>query len=114
MARTTHYAEAVQNTADSVLAQIEANMAPSREHCFGNTPSVRVYFADIPYMGEWHNWIPRGVVRVAVDLDPSRDSWPVHEVRVCFDPHNYDAGEAAADITAAILKDLPSTAEVVR
>ena len=114
MAIKTPYAEVIQHTADSVLAQIEAGTAPSREHCFGNTPTVRVYFADIPYMGDWHNWVPRGVVRVAIDLDPVRDSWPTHEVRVCFDPHDFDAGEAAADIAAAILRDIASTAEVVR
>ena len=114
MALETSYAKAIQHTADSVLAQIEAGTAPSREHCFGSTPTVRVYFADIPYMGEWHNWVPRGVVRVAVDLDPIRDSWPVHEVRVCFDPHDFDAGEAGPDIAAAVLEHLAETAAIVR
>ena len=114
MALETPYTRAVQYIADSVLAQIEDGSAPSREHCAGDRPTVRIYFADIPYLGQLCDTMPRGVVRVAVDLDPIRDSWPTHEVRVCFDAHDFDAGEAAADIAAAILRDIASTAEVVR
>jgi hypothetical protein len=114
MAIQTPYSRAVEYVADSVLAQIEDGTAPSRQHDCEGRPIVRVYFADIPYLGQLCDTMPRGVVRVAVDLDPVRDSWPTHEVRVCFDPHDFDAGEAAADITAAILRDIASTAEVVR
>jgi hypothetical protein len=114
MAISTPYSRAVQYVADSVLAQIEDGSAPHRQHDFENRPVVRIYFADIPYLGQLCDMLPRGVVRVAVDMAPTRDAWPADEVRVCFDPHDFDAGEAAADIAAAILEQLPETAAAIR
>jgi hypothetical protein len=35
----------------------------------------------------------------------------VHEARVYFEPHDYDAGQAAADIAAAVLDMIDNTAE---
>lgn len=112
----TEYTRAVAYVADSVLAQIEDGHAPHRQYNAQSAdgayrPSVRVYFADIPH--RVHPTIPGGCVRVALDLDPTRARWPVHEARVFFEPHDYDAGEAAADIAAAVLDQIGSTAEVV-
>jgi hypothetical protein len=115
----TEYSRAVAYVADSVLAQIEDGSAPHRDYnaqCADGAyrPSVRIYFADIPYMGQLCKTMPRGVVRVAIDLDETHRRWPTHEVRVSFDPHDFDAGEAAADIARIVLDQLPATAEIVR
>jgi len=113
----TDYAAAVRYAADSVLAQIEDGHAPHRQYNAHSAdgqhrPSVRVFFADLPY--RVHPTIPAGAVRVAVDLDPTRGRWPVHEARVFFEPHDYDAGEAAADIAAAVLDMIDNTAAYAR
>jgi hypothetical protein len=110
----TAYAAAVRYAADSVLAQIEDGHAPHRQYNSQSAdgqyrPSVRVYFCDLPYRA--YPTIPAGAVRVAVDLDPTRGRWPVHEARVYFEPHDYDAGQAAADIAAAVLDMIDNTAE---
>lgn len=112
-----NYREAVQYIADSVCAQIEDGHAPHRQYnaqCADGShmPSVRVYFCDIPY--RVCDTIPGGAVRVAIDLDATRARWPVHEARVFFERHDYDAGEAADDIAAAVLDQIGSTADVIR
>lgn len=111
------YAEAIQYVADSVCAQIEDGHAPHRQYNAQSAdgayrPSVRVYFADIPY--RIFPTIPGGAVRVAIDLDPTRGRWPVHEARAFFEPHAYDAGSAAADIAAAVLDQIADTAAHAR
>lgn len=113
----TDYTRAVRYIADSVCAQIEDGHAPHRQYNAQSAdgayrPSVRVYFADIPYRA--HPTIPGGCVRVALDMDATRARWPIHEARVFFEPHDYDAGEAAADIAAAVLDQIGSAAEVIR
>lgn len=113
----TEYTRAVEYIAESVIQQIEDGHAPHRQYnaqCADgeHRPSVRVYFADIPY--SVHPTIPGGCVRVAIDLDPIRARWPVHEARVFFEPHDYDAGEAAADIAAAVLELIDGTADYAR
>ena len=116
---TMTYAEAVQYVADSVVQQIEDGHAPRRDYNSQSAdgayrPSVRVCFADIPYLGHKFPKIPRGVVRVAIDLDETRRRWPVHEVRVCFDPHDFDAGQAGDDIAGEVLDMIDGTADYAR
>lgn len=113
----TEYTRAVEYIAESVIQQIEDGHAPHRQYnaqCADgeHRPSVRVYFADIPYLGHLTGTVPGGAVRVAVDLAPYRR--PAHEARVFFEPHDYDAGEAAADIAAAVLELIDGTADYAR
>lgn len=113
---TTAYSTAVGRIAADVITQIIDGHAPSRTYttwCADGIyrDSVKVYFADLPQ--GWHPTIPGGAVRVALDMHPIRARHPAHEARVFFEPHAYDAGEAAADIAAAVLDLIGSAVELV-
>ena len=112
----TNYTRAVRMIADDIVRQIEDDHAPSRTYsrmtAGGDVvDTVRVFFADLPH--NWHPAIPAGAARVALDLDPCSRR-PAHECRVMFDAHDYDAGEAAADIAAAVLELIDNTAAYAR
>jgi hypothetical protein len=107
------YTRAVLAIANDIIRQMDDGHAAARTYttwCADGVyrDSARIYYADLPH--RWHKMIPAGVARVAIDLDPTHASRPDHECRVCFDAHDYDAGEAAADIGRAVL-DLVSRGE---
>jgi len=110
----TSYTAAVRRLADDVIRQMEDGDAPRRRcttlaaggHYFEN---VRVYYADLA--GDQAHGIPRGVVRVALDM--SRPRRPAHEVRVCFDGMTDTVYDADA-IALAVLDMIDNTANYAR
>jgi hypothetical protein len=115
MALTTPYTTAVHEIADDIIRQMDDGHAPHRRSptlAAGGYyfESVRVFYADI----HGTDMIPNGVARVALDVSPTNARRPAHEVRVSFDAHDYDAGEAAADIAAAVLDMIDPMAAYAR
>ncbi len=110
----TNYAAAVRRLADDVIRQMEDGDAPCRR-CFTLTAggyyveTVRTYYADLA--GDQAHGIPRGIVRVALDV--SRPRRPAHEVRVCFDGMTDTVYDADA-IALVVLDMIGSTADYAR
>lgn len=118
----TQYAAAVAAIADDIIRQIEDGTAPARRcptlaaggHYF---EAVRVYFTDV--IGDQAHGIPRGVARVALDVDRTHGRRYAHEVRVYFDRPAGPCGHAgttqdADEIAAAVLDLLDPTADYAR
>jgi hypothetical protein len=109
----TDYSRAVLAIANDIVRQMDDGHAATRTYtswCADGVhrDSARIFYADLPH--RWHNAIPSGVARVALDLDPTHAGRPDNECRIAFDAHGYDAGEAAADIARAVL-DLVARAD---
>lgn len=115
MSTTTDYAAAVASIADDVIRQIEDGHAPCRR-CTTLAAggyyfeTVRVYFADVGR--DEAAGIPRGVVRVALDVAPYRR--PAHEVAVFLEAPGDGTTEHADNIANAVLDRLDPTADYAR
>lgn len=109
----TDYSRAVLAIANDIVRQMDDGHAATRTYtswCADgiHRDSARIFYADLPH--RWHCAIPSGIARVALDLDPTHASRPDNECRITFDVHHYNAGEAADDISRAVL-DLVARAD---
>lgn len=118
----TEYAAAVAAIADDVIRQLEDGDAPRRRvitqaaggHYF---EPVRIFYADL--IGDQAHGIPRGVARVALDVERTNGRRYAHEVRIYFDRPAGPCGHVgtaqdADEIAAAVLDRLDSTADYAR
>lgn len=91
--------------ADEIIRQLDDGDAATRRGIVltaGGTyrESVRVHYADLPAIDD----MPGGVVRLAVDVDPTRGGRPAHECRVLFDRGGHEEyGQAVAAAVLACL-----------
>jgi hypothetical protein len=109
---TTAYRDAVNAIADDIIRQLDDGDAPARRVttlAAGGFyfESVRVFYADI--CGDASRGLPRGVCRIAIDMDAARNASPrkrAHEVQA-----HVDAGSviAADDIANAVADMIDTT-----
>lgn len=118
----TSYAAAVAAIADDIVRQLDDGEAPCRR-CSTLAAggyyfeAVRVYFAEV--IGDQAHGIPRGVARVALDMERTHGRRFAHEVRVYLDRPAGPCGHAgttqdAEEIAAAVLDLLNPTADYAR
>lgn len=115
MNATTTYADAVRDIAEDIVRQLEDGYAPRRRNtCVSaggyTIEPTRTFYADV--IGG--QTLPRGVARITLDTSPINARRPAHEVSVYLDQDGTDHGEAAADIAAAVLDMIDSTADYAR
>lgn len=109
---TATYRDAVHAIADDIIRQLDDGHAPARRVtslAAGGFyfESVRVFYADV--CGDASRGLPRGVCRIAIDMDASRNASRhkrAHEVQV-----HIDAGSviAADDIANAVADMIDTT-----